>query len=74
MVNNTVENSAQLNTKEGLNQENANQLEELNNKENTDKETMALVSYNKNIHRDKKVENILMPIRDGLMICRKVSN
>ena len=42
--------------------------------ENTDKETMALVSYNKNIHRDKRVENILMPIRDGLMICRKVSN
>ena len=42
--------------------------------ENKDKETMALVSYNKNIHRDKRVENILMPIRDGLMICRKVSN
>ena len=42
--------------------------------ENTDKETMALVSYNKNIHRDKRVENILMPIRDGLMICRKISN
>ena len=41
---------------------------------NTDKETMALVSYNKNIHRDKRVENILMPIRDGLMICRKISN
>ena len=42
--------------------------------ENKDKETMALVSYNKNIHRDKRVENILMPIRDGLMICRKISN
>ena len=42
--------------------------------ENKDKETIALVSYNKNIHRDKRVENILMPIRDGLMICRKVSN
>ena len=42
--------------------------------ENKDKETIALVSYNKNIHRDKRVENILMPIRDGLMICRKISN
>ena len=42
--------------------------------ENTDEETMALVSYNKNIHQDKRVENILMPIRDGLMICRKISS
>ena len=42
--------------------------------ENKDKETMALVSYNKNIHRDKRVENILMPIRDGLMICKKISS
>ena len=42
--------------------------------ENMDEETMALVSYNKNVHQDKRVENILIPIRDGLMICRKISS
>ena len=42
--------------------------------ENMDEETMALVSYNKKVYQDKRVENILMPIRDGLMICRKISS
>jgi predicted O-methyltransferase YrrM len=42
--------------------------------ENMDEETMAIVSYNKKVYQDKRVENILMPIRDGLMICRKISS
>jgi len=39
-----------------------------------DEETKALVGYSKKIQQDERVENILMPIRDGLMICRKLSS
>ena len=37
-----------------------------------DQETKALVAYSKKVQQDKRVENMLMPIRDGLMICRKI--
>ena len=37
-------------------------------------ETKALVAYSKKVQQDKRVENMLMPIRDGLMICRKLSS
>lgn len=40
-------------------------------KEKTDKDTEALKSYNAKIHADPRVENMLAPIRDGLMIARK---
>jgi predicted O-methyltransferase YrrM len=36
-----------------------------------DEDTKTLVDYNKLILEDKRVENVLFPIRDGLMICRK---
>jgi len=36
-----------------------------------DKATIALVEYNNKIHQDPRVENLLLPLRDGLMICRK---
>ena len=39
-----------------------------------DEETKALDEYNKMIHNDNRVENILLPVRDGLMICKKISN
>ena len=38
-----------------------------------DEETKALVDYSKLVHQDKRVENVLLPVRDGLMICRKIS-
>ena len=38
-----------------------------------DEETKALVAFSKKVHEDKRVENILLPIRDGLMICRKIT-
>ena len=38
--------------------------------EERDMETKAIVGYNKKIHNDPRVENILFPIRDGLMIAR----
>jgi len=37
-----------------------------------DKDTKALHAYNKKINDDKRVENYLLPIRDGLMIARKL--
>ena len=37
-----------------------------------DKETQALRSFNQRIQEDNRIENILLPIRDGLMLCRKL--
>lgn len=39
-------------------------------KEN-DKETLSLIKFNKKVHADDRVENLLLPVRDGLMILRK---
>mgnify|MGYP001179755081 FL=1 len=39
-----------------------------------DDETKALDDYNNMIQNDDRVENILLAIRDGLMICRKISD
>ena len=40
--------------------------------EEYDMETKAIVEYNEKIHNDPRVENILFPVRDGLMIARKL--
>ena len=37
----------------------------------TDRETEILRRYNEVIHADDRVENILLPIRDGIMVARK---
>mgnify|MGYP001567003609 FL=1 len=42
--------------------------------ENKDEETMALHDYNKKVLSDKRVETVLLPVRDGLNISRKLSN
>ena len=44
-------------------------VEEVNDK---DQETKALKEFNTLVHNSERVENILMPIRDGLMICQKI--
>ena len=44
-------------------------VEEVNDK---DQETKALKEFNTLIQISERVENILMPIRDGLMICQKI--
>jgi predicted O-methyltransferase YrrM len=36
-----------------------------------DPETELLRTYNERIHQDERVENILLPIRDGIMVARK---
>ena len=40
--------------------------------EKMDKETLAIDEYNKKTLADARVENILIPVRDGLMISRKI--
>jgi len=39
-----------------------------------DKETELLRAYNLLIYNDERVENVLFPIRDGLMIARKIKD
>lgn len=39
-----------------------------------DKDTKLLRAYNKMVQEDPRVENILLPIRDGIMIARKLKN
>lgn len=36
-----------------------------------DRETLALHEFNKFVQQDERVENVLLPIRDGLMMVRK---
>ncbi len=36
-----------------------------------DKDTEALIAFNKKIQEDSRVENVLLPIRDGVMMIRK---
>ncbi len=37
-----------------------------------DKDTQAIRDFNKHVHKDERVQNVLFPIRDGLMILRKL--
>ena len=37
-----------------------------------DKDTRAILEFNAKIQRDSRVENVLLPIRDGIMLMRKV--
>jgi predicted O-methyltransferase YrrM len=39
-----------------------------------DKDTLALDTFNKKVNNDPRVENTLFPLRDGLMIIRKITN
>ena len=38
----------------------------------TDKDTQAVLDFNQKVQEDARVENILLPIRDGLLIARKI--
>jgi len=37
-----------------------------------DEDTQAVVAFNKKVHDDMRVENILLPVRDGLLVARKI--
>lgn len=42
----------------------------LNN--NPDKDTAALQAFNEKVHQDNRVENVILSVRDGLMVIRKL--
>lgn len=44
----------------------------LDDHQKMDEDTKAVVAYSRKVHADKRVENVIFPIRDGLMICRKL--
>jgi caffeoyl-CoA O-methyltransferase len=44
----------------------------LEKQEDMDKDTLAIDQFNKKVADDKRVEKLLVPVRDGLMIVRKV--
>src|SRR5690606_25525432 len=37
-----------------------------------DKDTQVMLDFNAKVHMDARVQNVLLPIRDGLMILRKL--
>ena len=37
-----------------------------------DKDTRAILDFNQKVHADPRVENVLLPIRDGIMVARKI--
>ncbi|MEM7109057.1 MAG: O-methyltransferase [Bacteroidota bacterium] len=37
-----------------------------------DKDTLALDNFNKLVHNDERVQNVLFPVRDGLMVLKKL--
>lgn len=37
-----------------------------------DQDTRAIVEFNQKVNRDSRVENVLLPIRDGIMVMRKI--
>jgi predicted O-methyltransferase YrrM len=37
-----------------------------------DKDTQSVLDFNRKVHEDPRVENILLPIRDGLLVARKL--
>jgi predicted O-methyltransferase YrrM len=39
---------------------------------NGDKETEGIIAFNDYVHSDDRVDNLLLPVRDGLMILRKI--
>ena len=37
-----------------------------------DEDTKAVMDFNRKVHEDVRVENILLPVRDGLLVARKI--
>ena len=44
----------------------------LENPDKLDLDTRTLKEFNTMVQKDKRVENLLLPVRDGLMLCRKL--
>jgi len=41
--------------------------------QNPDNDTKSIIAFNQKIQHDPRVENVLLPIRDGIMMIRKLS-
>ena len=41
------------------------------NRKKLDRDTEAIIAFNRKVHEDARIENVLFPIRDGLMVLRK---
>jgi len=39
-----------------------------------DKETQGVMEFNRYVQEDKRVENTILPVRDGVMVIRKISD
>ena len=39
--------------------------------EASDADTLAVLAFNQKVHNDPRVENVLLPVRDGIMMLRK---
>ncbi len=42
------------------------------NRTKDDKDTLAILEFNRRVQEDPRVQNVLLPIRDGLMVLRKI--
>src|SRR5687767_13903761 len=42
--------------------------------EKPDKDTRAIQEFNRKVQQDARVENVLLPVRDGIMVMRKVQD
>lgn len=42
------------------------------NRKKLDKNTAAILAYNEKVNMDPRVENVILPIRDGIMLARKL--
>jgi len=42
------------------------------NRKKIDKETETILAFNKKVNADQRVENVILPIRDGIMLARKL--
>lgn len=40
---------------------------------NPDKDTRAILAFNRKVAEDARVENVLLPVRDGVLVIRKIS-
>jgi len=40
----------------------------------TDKDTRALIAFSDKVHNDDRVENVMLSIRDGIMMARKIKD
>ena len=44
----------------------------LEDKNSSDKETLGIIGFNEFVQNDSRVENLLLPLRDGVMVIRKM--